>query len=795
MRSLLIFILTLSSTFIFGQFTMIGPDNDANNPLNCATIGGSPTNFTYDGTGSYPANANEVLTLCPDLSQGSKVRVAFSINSGFIFDIDGSDELRIYDGDNISAPLIGTYNSVTHPNGMNVEASWNNPSGCLTLEFISDGANEGMGWSANITCGNPPQPFENHIEAFINDGTLDALNPTDTGYVDVCLGDSILFVAKPQFPYSFENTGTGYSQTNATVSFEWTISGVGQFSGDSIWFTPAARTGYFVELRTTDNFPTTEVMNCKVRVSQLPNFSEAGILEDTVCLGEETSLVGGVTSTDTAGVNVPAGSFTVGGTFAGLTVLPDGAGVSYSTTIPISGFAQGTTIQSASDIDSLILAMEHSYLGDLEVELECPNGTAVVIFNGNTGGGGNTFLGDDTDIDGGAPGPEIWTYAFSNSHANWSDLLTENVNGNTIPNTGGFSSMNPNGVYEPENSFDGFIGCPINGAWTITVTDNIGIDDGYIFSWGLFFNQNLFPDTEGYQNTIVEDWWTDHPDITGGQQDTALLVTPSAEGLHGFVFNVKDNFGCFYDTTINIYVVPQPRIFSTDTLVCDLSLDVDDTYSYQGGFWSAQDTAIHFVPNVNVINPTIWTSTAGTYEVSFTDDRCNSSVTSRIIFPGYPYTLVNDSVICDGASIELWADTNSNNQIYQWDNGAYGRMINVSQPGVYSVTVSNECSSHTSSATISLKECGLKVPNVITPNGDGMNDVFVIEYGGVKEYDIVITNRWGNILFESNDPTNVWDGKNKGGQLVGSGTYFYRIIAKLESGEEAVEQGFVQVVR
>ncbi|MDX1445730.1 gliding motility-associated C-terminal domain-containing protein [Lishizhenia sp.] len=794
MKLFLSSVFALSAFLTFGQFTMTGPDNDVNNPLDCSTIGGNPTNFTYDGSGSYPANANEVLTLCPDLSQGSKVRVAFATNAGFTFDIDGSDELRIYDGDNISAPLIGSYNSVTHPNGMNVEASWNNPSGCLTLEFISDGAVEGTGWTANITCGNPPQPFENHIEAFVNDGTTDVLNPSDTGYVDVCLGDSILFVAQPDFPYALENTGTGYSQSNTTVNFEWTISGVGQFQGDSLWFTPPARTGYFVELRTTDDFPTTEVMNCKVRVSQLPNFSGAGTLEDTVCMGEITELVGGVTTTDTAGVHVPGGTFVIGGTYAGLTVLPDGVGVSYSTTIPITGFGPGVTIQSASDIDSLILAMEHSFLGDLEVELECPNGTSIVIFNGNSGGGGSTFLGDDTNIDGGAPGPEIWTYAFSDTYANWSDLITENGNGNTVLNSGGFNSMNPDGVYLPEDSFSGFIGCPIDGAWTITVTDNLGIDDGYIFSWGLFFNQDLFPETEGYQNVIEQEWWTDDPAIVGGQEDTVLMVNPSAEGEYNFTFNVIDDFGCEYDTTVTFFVAPGPAIFG-DTIACDLGLQVTGTASYSGGVWNAQDTAVHFTPNANMENPIITTSTAGTYEVSFTDQQCNRSVTAEIYFPGYPWTHIDDTLICEGASVLLVADTNMNNLQYTWEDGTVGQTRTVQGAGVYTVIVTNECHSYTSSAVVVEKVCGLTIPNVITPNGDDMNDAFIIQFVGVKAYEIVITNRWGNVVYESNDPFAAWDGTNKGGADVSAGTYFYQIVAEMESGEELVEQGFVQVVR
>ena len=77
--------------------------------------------------------------------------------------------------------------------------------------------------------------------------------------------------------------------------------------------------------------------------------------------------------------------------------------------------------------------------------------------------------------------------------------------------------MNPNGVYLPEDDFATFAGCPVNGQWTIVVQDNIGIDDGYIFEWGLFFDQSFFPNTSGYQNTVASDEWSSDPTIVSDQ--------------------------------------------------------------------------------------------------------------------------------------------------------------------------------------------------------------------------------------------------------------------------------------
>ena len=64
------------------------------------------------------------------------------------------------------------------------------------------------------------------------------------------------------------------------------------------------------------------------------------------------------------------------------------------------------------------------------------------------------------------------------------------------------------------------------------------------------------------------------------------------------------------------------------------------------------------------------------------------------------------------------------------------------------------------------------VPNVITPNGDGHNDVFIIE-NLIRDCDLAIFDRWGNLVFHSSDYDNSWDGKKADGTQLDSGTYWY----------------------
>src|SRR5690554_8239991 len=79
--------------------------------------------------------------------------------------------------------------------------------------------------------------------------------------------------------------------------------------------------------------------------------------------------------------------------------------------------------------------------------------------------------------------------------------------------------MDPNGVYAPEGSYAGFNGCPLNGDWTLHVSDNWGVDDGYIFEWGIYFDPSLYPDNEYYQNTITDAYWSQHPTIVSRSEE------------------------------------------------------------------------------------------------------------------------------------------------------------------------------------------------------------------------------------------------------------------------------------
>lgn len=129
--------------------------------------------------------------------------------------------------------------------------------------------------------------------------------------------------------------------------------------------------------------------------------------------------------------------------------------------------------------------------------------------------------------------------------------------------------------------------------------------------------------------------------------------------------------------------------------------------------------------------------------------------------------------------------SSSQNPAHTYEDGAESYQV------ILIVTNNNGCSG-TAVQTIEIFH-DIVVPNIITPNNDGTNDFFLIKTAGIKSYDLVIVNRWGNTVFTSSDPAVVWDGKSNG-QPVDDGVYFYKLRASSAS-KEYNYQGNVTVIR
>ena len=88
------------------------------------------------------------------------------------------------------------------------------------------------------------------------------------------------------------------------------------------------------------------------------------------------------------------------------------------------------------------------------------------------------------------------------------------------------------------------------------------------------------------------------------------------------------------------------------------------------------------------------------------------------------------------------------------------------------------------------------IPNVFTPNGDGVNDVLNLPYEGFQKFNILILNRWGNVMWNRTDQNGVflWDGTDNGQEKCTDGVYFYKLSGTMFGGTQQELHGFVTVI-
>ncbi|MEZ4880173.1 MAG: gliding motility-associated C-terminal domain-containing protein [Chitinophagales bacterium] len=100
-----------------------------------------------------------------------------------------------------------------------------------------------------------------------------------------------------------------------------------------------------------------------------------------------------------------------------------------------------------------------------------------------------------------------------------------------------------------------------------------------------------------------------------------------------------------------------------------------------------------------------------------------------------------------------------------WQDGSTNQNYIVNDTGIYHVTVTTNCNSSSDTVNIysTICDCEFQIPNAFTPNNDGTNDFFgvVNDCGKVSNFQLQIFNRWGELLFVSNDEKVKWNGDYK----------------------------------
>lgn len=254
------------------------------------------------------------------------------------------------------------------------------------------------------------------------------------------------------------------------------------------------------------------------------------------------------------------------------------------------------------------------------------------------------------------------------------------------------------------------------------------------------------------------------PSVTYLWQDGSSnpTYTVSSSGTYAVTVSIGN---CNSSSQVQISFDPSPQVFlGNDTVVCKgFPIFLDATNQNASYIWQDGST-----------NPFVFAEDPGFYSVLVSVGNCTSGDTIYLDQQEKPQVFLGeDSLLCAGQPLVLDAFNYGAN--YTWQDGSSLPTFQPSISGFYYVTAENRCGVSADSINVTFVTCNCLVylPSAFSPNRDNKNELFLskvncTEYRGKLE----IYNRLGQLLFQSEDPEEGWDGTWKGKDAP-EGVYVY----------------------
>ncbi len=300
---------------------------------------------------------------------------------------------------------------------------------------------------------------------------------------------------------------------------------------------------------------------------------------------------------------------------------------------------------------------------------------------------------------------------------------------------------------------------------------------------------------------------------------TAFLNTPSGQNVLAkpdstiqYIIKAYNYPQCpVYDTVdvtvrtkVNARVYPDTNLCIGDTVQLHAIAD-NTSLNITKIKWQASPT----ISDVNDMNPLAYPTTNTTYYAIVENGKClTQKLPVTINVKPLPTVKAGaDHIIIRGQEVQIDA-TSPNTVQYVWSPdyklSCTQCQMSMASPEVdttYWVTAINEfgCKATDKLLIQVIEDCAGKmvyVPNTFTPNGDGQNDIIKVFGPGVSSVkEVRIFNRWGQMVFETNDPENIgWDGTFKGQEL-NPGVFVYYMDVECINGERTIKKGDITLLR
>ncbi|MCX6258776.1 MAG: gliding motility-associated C-terminal domain-containing protein, partial [Bacteroidia bacterium] len=268
----------------------------------------------------------------------------------------------------------------------------------------------------------------------------------------------------------------------------------------------------------------------------------------------------------------------------------------------------------------------------------------------------------------------------------------------------------------------------------------------------------------------------------GSHSQTCIVGTAGV-----YTVQVTASNGYAVTSTIVISVIPKPVVnLGPDFSICPgeiFKLDASTTAdSYK---WQDNTTNSYY----NVVQP-------GTYSVTATN-QCGSDSGKVVANVGTLPVVDLGKTQSIKYGDELILDATYQFSTYCWQDMSTNPTFIVKEPGNYWVIVTNTCGFTYDAVDITLTDYDIYIPNAFSPNNDGVNDYLTMFRGADVDanFEILIYDRWGMLVFQSRDVNFSWDGKVKSGDVIGEGVYLYFVRYTDKYGKSVNRTGYVTVIR
>jgi gliding motility-associated-like protein len=349
------------------------------------------------------------------------------------------------------------------------------------------------------------------------------------------------------------------------------------------------------------------------------------------------------------------------------------------------------------------------------------------------------------------------------------------------------TSANAEYLWQDGSTEDSFL-VTQEGSYSVTVSNVCGTlsDQVYIEFDNSVQNLDLGPDKELCEGDtfLLELQYTDLNYLWQDSSSQSFMEITE----NGYYWLELSSENCTNHDTIVALFNPLPQIeLPPDTILCS-----GETMMLEANI---PDADILWQDNSN--NPYFQVFQGGQYWVEVTENGCFTKAVINVHYVPPPRLhFPHDTLICLGQQLRIAPQIQFAE--FEWmDNNSPSAVRYISEPGMYALEVVNPCGIDRDSIEVTFDDCNcfVFIPNAFTPNYDGRNDEFKVEFDCFfTSFDLKIYDRWGQVVHQSSNPDEMWDGFIEGKEAP-VGVYAYRIEYLSYGREPIYRSGTLTLVR